>query len=316
MGVLRDPAWREWYHAQHQQRAQERGTAFEKYATAALALKHPDFVDPDPAGRLGDWGCDGLAESGTTLYACYGARPTDSERELRKKVEADFTRAAGKWPAMRKWRFVTNATVGPITSQYLTDLQRAHEPTSERSIEIQLMRPDHLWTDIVSGLDPTALDHLFPGVPHEQHVELADIVVLLDALGDGSEPDTLGGIREVPPTKMAWNDLSGPVQLEFNEGRLSHPRIDAWFAGQADPDLRDRHGAAFRKVYDEHRQLTSDARELLERVYLSVGGSDFRLDGRRANAVYAVTSYFFDSCYIFDEPPSGYAGGPHRAPAE
>ena len=115
---------------------------------------------------------------------------------------------------------------------------------------------------------------------------------------------------------MDWNELSGSAQLEFNEGRQSHPRINEWFVRQADPDLRDRLGVRFRKVYEGHRLLSADTRDVLERVYVSVGGSDFRLDSRRANAVYAVTSYFFDSCYIFDEPPADYSGGPLLAAAE
>lgn len=300
MGALRDPAWREWYRAQHERRSLDRGTDFETYATAVLGYLHPDFVDPDPAGSFGDWGCDGLAEGGSILHACYGARPIDdAERKLREKLENDFTRALDKWPNMSKWRFVTNATVGPMASQYITDLQRAHSSGSAGPIEVEVWRTDRLWSDAVARLDATQLDHLFPGVPRAAHVELADVIALLDALDDGPVPEALNPIRPVPPTKMDWDELSGPARLEFNEGRLSHPRIDDWFIQQADPDLRDRLGLRFRKVYEGHRLLNTGARDVLERVYVSVGGSDFRLDSRRANAVYAVTSYFFDRCYIF-----------------
>ncbi len=316
MGALRDPAWREWYRAQHDRRVLATGTEFEDYATAALGYLHQDFVNPDPAGRFGDWGCDGLAERGSILYACYGARPMeDAERKLREKLEHDFPRAVDKWPDMTKWRFVTNATFGPLASQYITERQRIHGPETARPIEIELWKPERLWTDAVARLTAGQLDHLFPGVPRASNVELSDVAVLLDALNDGSSPETLAAIRPVPPTKMDWNDLSGPARLEFNEGRLSHPRIDEWFTNQADPDLRERLGVRFQKVYEGHRLLNADTREVLERVYVSVGGSDFRLDGRRANSVYAVTSYFFDSCYIFEEPPPAYAGGPRVASA-
>ena len=41
----------------------------------------------------------------------------------------------------------------------------------------------------------------------------------------------------------------------------------------------------------------------MEQIYIAVGGSDFRLDQSRANAVYAIASYFFDSCDIFEAVP-------------
>ena len=192
MGALRDPAWREWYRAQHERRSLARGSDFETYVTTVLAHMHPDFVNPDPAGSLGDWGSDGLAKAGSILYACYGARPIDdAERKLREKLEHDFTRALGKWPHFSKWRFVTSATFGPMASEYITDLQRAHDRKSVRPIEIEVWKPDRLWTDGVAKLDATQLDQLFPGVPRAAHVELADVVALLDALGDGPAPEVL-----------------------------------------------------------------------------------------------------------------------------
>jgi hypothetical protein len=317
MGALRDPAWKEWYRAQHELRSLATGAEFETYVTTVLAYLHPDFVNPDPAGSLGDWGADGLAKAGSILYACYGARPIqDAERKLGEKLEHDFTRARDQWPAVSRWRFVTNATFGPIASTYITDIQRVHGRESDRPIEIEVWKPDRLWTEGVAKLDATKLDRLFPGVPRAEHVELAEVVVLLDALDDGPAPETLSSIRPVPPTKMDWNALSAPARLEFNEGRLSHARIDEWFVHQADPDLRDRLGVRFRKVYEGHQSVVTDARDLLERLYVSAGGSDFRLDSRRANAVYAVTSYFFDSCDIFEEPPGDYSGGPLLAAAD
>ena len=317
MRALRDPAWKEWYRAQHDQRSLATGSEFETYVTTVLAHVHPGFLNPDPAGSLGDGGSDGLAEGGSILYACYGARPIrNAERELRRKLEHDFARALEKWPDFSKWRFVTNATVGPAATKFIADMQRAHGHRSARPIELEVWKPDRLWTDGVAKLDATQLDQLFPGVPRAANVELADVVALLDALDDGPAPELLNSIRPVPPTKMVWNALSGPARFEFNEGRLSHPRIDEWFVQQVNPDLRDRLGLRFRKVYEGHRSLNADARDVLERLYVSVGGSDFRFDSRRANAVYAVTSYFFDSCDIFEEPPADYSGGPLLAAAD
>ena len=239
----------------------------------------------------------------------------DAERKLSDKLKSDFARVLDKWPNMAKWRFVTNATFGPMASQSLTDLQRSHGPGSARPIEIEAWKPDRLWTDVVADLDPAQLDQLFPGVPRAANIELAEVVALLDALDDGPVPEALIPIHAVPPTKMDWNELTGPAWIEFNEGRLSHPRIEEWFLQGADPEFQERLGLRFRKIYEGHRVAGAVARDVLERVYVSVGGSDFRLDTRRANAVYAIASYFFDRCYIFEEPPADYPGGPAGAAA-
>ena len=88
---MRDPAWREWYRAQHDRRSSLQGTSFEDYVTSVLSRYHRDYFNPAPAGKLGDGGCDGFAEAGTILYACYGSRAQrDAERKLRDKMRGDF----------------------------------------------------------------------------------------------------------------------------------------------------------------------------------------------------------------------------------
>src|SRR3954452_2356541 len=96
--MLLTPNWREWYHFRHQQECFKSGSAFEDYVSSVLSRFHDDFVNPDPCGSLGDGGCDGLAESGTLFYACYGQRPgRNAERELATKIASDFARALEKW---------------------------------------------------------------------------------------------------------------------------------------------------------------------------------------------------------------------------
>ena len=78
----------------HDQRCLASGEAFEKYVESVLTRHHSDYFNPDPMGRHGDGGCDGVAESGTILYACYGQRAlADADRKLKKKFESDFARA-------------------------------------------------------------------------------------------------------------------------------------------------------------------------------------------------------------------------------
>jgi len=297
--------WRDWYRFRHQQECFESGSKFEDYVSKVLGRFHDDFVNPDPAGTLGDGGCDGLAESGTVFYACYGQRPARSaERELAAKIGSDFARGLSQWDSFHTWKFVTNAPVGPESLKVLTGLQQAHVPTSERPLTIRLMKSEDLWIEVVGTLEQSVLNDLFPGAPGAANVELADLLPLLDTLDTSDVAIEIGGdVLPVPATKMDFNALPEASRLEFNAGRLLAPRIDQWYQESSDPGLYDAHGERFRAMYREARTVTEVPAEVLERLYVSVAGANFRMDGKRANAAFAVVSYFFDSCHIFETPP-------------
>lgn len=305
--------WRDWYRFKHQEKWWQSGTAFETYVTTILARFHDDFINPDPAGSLGDGGCDGIADAGSILYACYGQRPLrNAERELTNKINSDFTRGFSQWTTFSTWRFVTNAPVGPDATRALTTLQQQYATATPRQVDIRLMRSQDLWDKVIGTFDASVLDDLFPGAPGSRNIELDDLLPLLETLGDDSHPVDIGAaLAPVPPNKMEFNDLPEPSKLEFNAGRLLAPRIDRWYAEAADPSLYDTHGERFRQLYSEARQATPHAAEILERLYVAVAGENFRMDGRRANSAYAVVSYFFDSCHIFETPPP--AGPPTPA---
>ena len=311
-----DSAWKQWYHAKHVERCRASGDAFEAYVTAVLARLHPDFVNPDPMGSFGDGGSDGLAVDGTILYACYGQRAkTGIEEKVTEKLASDFARGVANWPTFTTWRFVTNSPFGPKATAMLTALRDQHGHESGRPLTLELWRspdePDDLWWKAVSKLTREQLAEIIPGVPHAQNVELKDLVSLIEALEMAPQEaaERLESIHPVPSTKMDFNQLPQTTQTEFNEGRLLSIRIDEWFAKQADPQLRDAKARTFRAIYDEARRTTDDVREIVRAVYGELGGSDFDYSTPRANAVYAVTVYFFDSCDIFEEPPSDHEGG-------
>ena len=308
--------WRDWYHFRHQQECFKSGSTFEDYVAKVLGRYHDDFVNPAPAGTFGDGGCDGLAESGAIFYACYGQRPgRNAERELAAKINSDFARGQSQWTSFHTWKFVTNAPVGPESLRALTALQQSHGPTSARPLTIRLVKPDDLWQDVVGTLDVTVLNELFPGAPGAENVELADLLPLLDALDTaGSVIDRGGDVLPVPASKMDFNALPEASRLEFNSGRLLAPRIDRWYEESSDPSLYDVHGERFRSLYQEARAVTAVPDEVLERLYVSVAGTNFRMDGKRANAAFAVVSYFFDSCHIFETPPIEETGSEAEVP--
>lgn len=186
----------------------------------------------------------------------------------------------------------------------LTGLQQAHVPASERPLTIRLVKSEDLWVEVVGTLDVPVLNELFPGAPGAANVELADLLPLLDALNSSAVAVESGtDVLPVPATKMDFNALPDASRLEFNVGRLLAPRIDRWYEESSDPGLYDTHGERFRTLYREARSVTEVPAEVLERLYVSVAGANFRMDAKRANAAFAVVSYFFDSCHIFETPP-------------
>lgn len=305
--MLLTPNWLEWYHFRHQQECFRSGSPYEDYVTEVLRRHHNDFINPAPAGTFGDGGCDGIADRGTVLYACYGQRPgRDAERETERKLIADFERGWQTWNTFTEWRFVTNAPIGPKTTRALISLQQEHSCDSSRPLDLRIWTTEDLWSNVVSRLPPEVLNEIFPGAPGVENLELADLVPLLESLGKSGEGDELGqSIPAVPPTKMDFNNLSTGSRAEFNAGRIMAPRIARWYEESADPALYDAHGDNFTKIYRAASAVTTNPAEILERIYVAVAGENFRMHAKRANAAYAVVAHFFDSCHIFEMPPDG-----------
>jgi hypothetical protein len=302
------PFWREWCHARHEALwAQLTGDGFEAYGMSIYRVFHDDFINPSPAGKLGDRKCDGLANSGRIFYASYGSRPQPGSTEdaIVDKIKSDFTGAVTHWDSFEEWRFVTNARCGPKVAALITRLQREHGPDCERPIRVRLWASaDDLWINMISRLAEDQVDLIYPGRPGLARVELEDLQPLLEALGTQTYPlEEVQAINEVPVDKMDFNELSDGTRLEIGEGRRFAPRIDYWYGQQSEADLYDRHGARFKEIYREHAVVHTSPTEIMEAIYISLAGPSFRMDDRLANSVYTVTSYFFDQCHIFETRP-------------
>lgn len=305
-----DAAWKHWYRAMHDQRCHASGEEFESYVAQILRRFHKDFMNPDPMGKHGDKGCDGVAVNGSIIYACYGSRAiTDIDRKTKNKIETDFAKCIDNWSDATTWRFVTNSDIGPIATKAIIELQKEHGPESERPVQIEIWDADDLWWNATEKLTLEQLNQIIPGAPHNADVELSDLVRVIESL-DEAEVDfsaPVEPIAPVPSTKMDYNRLAPPTRFEFNYGRRLSPRIDRWFAGQPDPQLRDEKAQRFKIIYKQARKATSNPFEIVNAIYGAVGGPNFQCDANRAAAVYAVTAYFFDSCEIFETPPAEFS---------
>lgn len=307
MTDLLDPAWRERYKAKHREcYLTSSGDDFERYVTRVLELEYRDFINPTPMGRSGDGGCDGTACSGRLFFACYGQRAkTDQDAKTASKLDHDFNRALESWDDFEEWQFVTNASFGPAPTKMLNRFRREHESGSARPLEIRaIVTPERFWDEHVSKLAPDKLDILFPGAPHAQSVELADLVELIEMLESSSCPDgNASDLRPVSGKKMDYNQVPEVNRCELNVGRLMSQRVEQWFSEQSDPELRDEKAAAFNRIYQRAKGQTDETSEIFSRIDIALAGTDFTLSKSRANAAYAVTAYFFDTCDIFERVP-------------
>jgi len=302
--------WKDWYYYQHKLASLEDGDAFEDYIVKVLTAFHPDYINPQPTGRLGDGGSDGLAERGTICYACYGQRARQNpEDKLARKIASDFNRAVASYESFTTWRFVSNGPPGPKSSTVFVEIQQRHGPEADRQITTQFWTPQHIWDNVCSQLGTEQLDRIFPGAPGAVSPELQVLVPLLDNLRARPFPSIQpSSIGPVPENKMDHNGLPDRYRAEFAGGRASAGRIGRWFSEQSEPDLEDEIALKFRELYLEKRHITTDSAGILERLYESLAGLGFRHDTELANAVYAVTAYFFDACHIFEKPPEDSEG--------
>jgi len=186
-------------------------------------------------------------------------------------------------------------------------INRTHNNSPTRPIEAYPMDVDLFWTDVLKDISEASLRSILPGVPNASSIALEELLPLLDALGRGA-PYTDSGARIMPvsPRKMDYNDLPERVRLEFNDARIHMPAIGRWFAEHRIPGLRDAQADSFRLIYQEATANSKKPNEVVERLYVALGGENFRFEDDRANAVYAVTVYFFDECDIFETPPEDW----------
>lgn len=305
--MVLDSAWIQWYSLNNKVLYENSyAEDFEKRVTSVLRLVFPDFVNPDPMGAHGDGGCDGCADCGRIIFACYGQNATSNpDHKMKEKLAHDFERALDCWPTMEQWIFITNGRFGMKPLQLLNEYQAKHLPNSERPIVLRVIKDsEQFWDEYLRELKINELDRLFPGAPHAQNVVFEDLVDLIDSLrSDDCVGQESAPLLPVSDQKMEFNNLPATTRLELNEGRFLSKRIDGWFSAQSNPELRDEKAAAFNREYKMAKALTKEPSEIMERIYIALGGSDYRLEKRRANAVYAVASYFFDTCDIFEPAP-------------
>jgi hypothetical protein len=99
-----------WQNLKFNLMVQERaGSEFEDLFVKIMKAHRPDSFQPfRAAGRKGDRSCDGWDSDEKTVFAVYAPFARKTEAQIRNKLTKDVLGVIGKFPYMRRWRFVHN----------------------------------------------------------------------------------------------------------------------------------------------------------------------------------------------------------------
>jgi hypothetical protein len=110
-------------------------------------------------------------------------------------------------------------------------------------------------------------------------------------------------LRPVPPEKLEHNKLSENARLLLLSGMQVSDRVRVFFE-RWEPGVGDKITAAFRARFSKLRSDNSlSPDEILWSLYEYAGGG--HLDSVREQiAVLALVAFLFETCEIFDRPPT------------
>lgn len=282
-----------------------KATGFQDHFNDVMeAVYGTDFIRVRPAGKSGDRKCDGYLQSTDTVFQVYAPTRVELNAWL-KKIDEDFTGAKTQWPTMRSWIFVHNQHDGlpPDVTQALLKLKIDHA-----DLTIDPWPPTHLMT-LTADLAEDRLVRLFGYPPMERVLrtldrgDIAKAVAGLALESSSWVPDATD-LPIVDPEKLDYNRLSELPQRLISAGIGQAAMVESYFENNPDPTLRDRAGMVMRLEWLglQRRGTTGDEafHLLYERVAANVSGS------RQATASLALLAFLFESCDIFDNPPTGW----------
>lgn len=299
----------EWFQYQAQVKVLRlTATAFQDHFNDVMETVHgSDFMRVRPAGKTGDHKCDGYLKPTDTVFQVY-APTTVVIRKWANKIAADFTGAQAQWDSMRGWIFVHNNYDGlpADIAKQLLGLGKANP-----KLTIDQWSPQHLCS-MTKELSLDRLQPLFGNPPTDSDMrtlDRSDIATAVAGLVTEGQRWVPGpaDLSTVNPRKIDYNRLTEHPRRLLTAGMTQARMVDEYFANHPEPTLRDR-TAAFMKADWLHLQSQGvDGDEAFHSLYdralpSASGGS------RQVTAALALLAYLFESCEIFENPPSDWPG--------
>ena len=263
-----------------------------------------DFIRVRPAGNVGDRKCDGYLRRINCVFQVYAPRRVNTNRWL-DKIDEDFHGAQKQWELMRAWTLVHNQHDGlpPDIAQAVLKLQ-----DNNPQLTIDHWKPGQL-LELSDNLSETQLIRLFGHPPREQDMRTLDrndIAVAVRGLASEAVSWQPGiDLPVVDPRKLRYNELSEPSRRLITAGIAQSSMVDGYFVNNvSDMNLRDRIAGLMKQEWLRLRPTaTPDVafHRLLDHISANAQGS------RALTASLALLAYLFETCDIFDNPPSDWA---------
>ncbi|MCS3494504.1 hypothetical protein M2368_003536 [Arthrobacter sp. JUb119] len=281
------------------------GNAFESFFHDLMSLCFPGFVDVRTHGNIGDLASDGLDLYGDKLYACYAPETVDAAATI-QKFNSDLAGAIKKRSGQfTTFVFVHNDVRGihPEISAALARARSAHPGISFETMGMRHFR------DLLGKKDSQDVEALLKSPLPMQHaiaLGLQEMEELLAALSEKRLINApLGSIETVSAYKLRYSDLSEESQAELREGMRYSSTISDYYQQRIDITERDEVAGRFHSEYRAAVNSGLDPEDVLLRIREFLAGN--RMPTAPAyRAQTAVLAYFFESCDIFENVPSGW----------
>lgn len=278
--------------------------AFERFFQNLMCARYPDFVDVRTHGNLGDIGADGLSLHDRKLYACYAPEVRDVA-EVRRKYRSDLGKAIAKRAdEFDTFVFVHNDLRGvhPELSSLMAQARHDHphlrfEQIGPQRLYQELRQLDRDEIQILLGCEIPVTDRVYG-------IGLSDLEPLLTHLitqRRNATSQTLA--REVPRYKLDYNRLGSEDRDEIVFAMRYTPQVDDYYQQRRDVTERDEVAQGFNAYYQKIKTDYDDPAEVLWKLQEYVAGNA-RGSRDQERAVMVVLAYFFETCDIFEEPPS------------
>jgi hypothetical protein len=287
--------------------------AFQGFFQTLMQYRNPSFLPVRPHGRMGDQGSDGLCVNGHKLYACY-APQSPNDAETTSKFRSDLASALRQRPGQfSTFVFVHNDRLG-MHPRIASEIVRAR--AQHPGITFEQMGKIAIWREFMRLELFEAEDMLGQEIKVEELVYgigLADLEPLLSHLGRTRGDRQWVLAHAIPQRKIEFNEFGADVREFLIHGLRFVRQVADYYELYKDILVRDETAAAFRERYQELQSADLSPDEIFQELFVYVAGNRLP-DPATLTSVYTILSYFFQSCDIFEEPPSDFALSPGGEP--
>ncbi|MFZ2069366.1 MAG: ABC-three component system protein [Xanthobacteraceae bacterium] len=284
------------------------GDAFQDFFSTMMTVAYgSDFIRVRAFGVKGDKGCDGYLQSTGKVFACYGAinAASDKINYLIAKMGNDFAKALKEIAAiMKEWHMVHNLVDGLPTDAILkldelkvTNKGHKFGFIGMEGFEETIFALDKDKIDGLLGMAATARD-----AQNLQPTELRDLVAAVVAAADAN-PIDLSNIRPVPAGKLDFNKLPGHWRSMIAGGWQNAHLVERYLSNHHDPLTGERIAQRFRVRYQYFKEQNLAPGTIMSALYEEVTGIGIVAPQRQV-AAQALLAHLFESCDIFEEPPT------------